>query len=194
LLTDRWLVTTTAECSASNTTADAAGSLANGNPGFGLMLRCSSSPGVLVFSTIRTIDTFVLSSPHTFALDARVDSIATFDIGAWQAGMQFTIEALNTGAVRSLLSVRGNVVTYHMLSGASGVQVVQTYPVDALFHHYEFIVNGHSAEWRRDGVLQANTTTFPTNNGSLYIRLRSASSATGETSRGHVDNVSVVRP
>lgn len=194
-LTTRWLVTSGTTCTASNTDSDVAGSLPQGNPTFGLVLRCQGDITSLdQYSSLRSIDTWVLDRPMTFAADARVDAVMTGGIDP-QPGMDITLEPLNGGIFLSKVTVRTSTATYAFKSGGSYAQVTQTYPADTLFHRYTFAVDGAGgAEWRRDGALQANTRGFPTATGDLYLKLRAPPSSAAVPSEGHVDNVVVSAP
>lgn len=192
-LANSWIVTSSSTCTASNTDQDVLGSLPQGNPTSGLVLKCQ---GATVASPLglRSIDTYILNSPLTFAVDARVDSVGTFG-GNPQPGMNFSLLALNTGAVFSQVALRQNSATFLMKSGGTFVQVTRTFSADALFHRYVFVVDGKgNAEWLRDGALQANTPNFPTNTGNLYVMMQAPPSTDTESSEGHFDNVRVTAP
>lgn len=198
-LTDAWAITPGGPaCTASNTDPDVLGAPPQGNPTYGLVLRCqgtiTSSPVAL-----RSKSTFVLNGPTTFTVDARVDSTGTFG-GNPQPGMNFSLAGLNGGFLVARLIVGPASATYYMNAGGGfgDTQVTRTYPADGLFHRYAFVVNGSgSAEWRRDGVLEASSTNFSTTTGNLantgnqYIELQAPPSTADEPSEGHFDNVRV---
>lgn len=193
-MTNSWVITPGGPtCTASNTDQDVLGSPPQGNPTYGLVLKCQ---GTITSSPIslRSINTYVLNTPMTFAVDARVDSTGTFGINP-QPGMNFSLEALNTGFLFASVALGPTSATFRISStagNASGTQVTRTYSADALFHRYVFVVDGSgNAEWRRDGALQANATTFPTNTGDVYVEMQAPPSTSTETSKGHFDNVLV---
>lgn len=197
VLTDKWEVASSAICSASNTDGDVLGSPPQGNPTYGLVLKCTGAiTGVADYSSLRTIDTYVLDRPHTFAADARVDAVGTFG-GNPQPGMDFSVEALNNGYLYATVWIRQNVVTYYIRtgSGPAAVQVTRTHAVDALFHRYEFEVDGNGkAEWRRDGALQASTNVFYYPSPDvLTLRMRAPPSTAAQASEGHFDNVLITQ-
>lgn len=201
-MTNNWLVSSGGStCTASNTDADVLGSPPQGNPTPGLALKCQGTIIDANDGSLRSLGTYVLNTPLTFAVDARVDTVGTFG-GNPQPGMMFSLRALS-GFIVAYVAIRPDSVTYYMNSGGGfgDIQITQTYPADGLFHRYVFVVNGSgNAEWRRDGVLWANTTILSTttgpvaNTGDIYIKLTSPPSTTTDASNGHFDNVLVTAP
>lgn len=194
-MTNSWVITPGGPtCTASNTDQDVLGSPPQGNPTYGLVLKCQGTITSRPIS-LRSINTYVLNTPMTFAVDARVDSTGTFG-GNPQPGMTFSLEALNNGFIFAHVALGPTSATFWIGTGnASGTQVTRTYSADALFHRYVFVVDGSgNAEWRRDGALQANASTFPTNTGNVYVKMQAPPSTSTATSKGHFDNVLVTAP
>lgn len=199
-MTNNWIVGSGGStCTASNTDQDVLGAPPQGNATPGLVLKCQGTIIAGDAGSLRSLATYVLNTPLTFAVDARVDTVGPFALG----GMMFSLRELNSGFFVAYVSIRPDSVTYYMNSGGGfgDIQVTQNYPADALFHRYVFVINGSgNAEWRRDGILQASTTILSTttgpvaNTGNIYIKLTSPPSTTTEASNGHFDNVLVTAP
>ena len=201
-LADNWLVFSVGStCTASNVDTNVFSPLPQGNPTPGLVLKCQGSIIDVNDGSLQSLATYALNTPLTFAVDARVDAVGDF-IDNPQRGMIFSLRALS-GLMVAYIDIRPTSVTYYMNSGGGigNIQFTQTYPVDAFFHRYAFVVNGSgNAEWRRDGILQASTTTLSTTTepisaiGNLYIKMIAPPSTATVASNGHFDNVRVTAP
>ena len=196
IMASNWIVSSVGStCTASNIDADVSGSPPQGNPTPGLVLKCQGAIIDANDGSLQSLAPYILNTPLTFAVDARVDTVGTI-VGNPQPGMMFSLRELNGETVASI-AIRPNSVTYYMKSGGvlGDIQITQTHPVDALFHRYAFVVNGSgNAEWRRDGILWANTTFLSTTTGIIYIKMTPPPSTITNASNGHFDNVLVTAP
>ena len=193
-LTTKWVVSSTTLCTASNTDQDVAGSPSQGNPTYALVMTCQGAQSLSApLINLKSVSTYILNTPMTFAADARTDLSPI--PGNPAPGMDFALEALNTGAQFAKVIVGPASATFVIKSGNTNVQTIRAFTADGLFHRYTFVVDGvGNAEWRRDGALQANTALFSTATGDLYLKMQAPPSTSTEPSSGHFDNVLITKP
>ena len=192
----RWVVSTSAACSASNEDGDALGSPPQGNPTPGMVFKCAGSIGGGMLSSLRSIETYQLVRDHQFAADARVDAVGTFGSSP-QPGLEIAVKELNTGMIYALVWVRPDQATYYVRrkTGSGYVQQTRAHTADGQFHRFELRVTaGGMVEWWRDGALQLNATDLDYDAPEhAYLMVTAPPSVTGGVSEGHLDNVRITR-
>ncbi len=193
--TSRWVVSTSASCSASNADGDALGAPTQGNPTPGMVFKCAAGLGGTL-SSLRSIDTYQLGRDHQFAADARVDAVGSFPANP-QPGLEIAIKELNTGMIYALVWVRADQATYYVRrkTGSGYVQQTRIHAADGQFHRFELRVTANgTAEWWRDDALQLSATDLDYDAPEhAYLMLTAPPPTAGSASEGHLDNVRIIR-